>query len=39
MQDGSLKCCGSVRKLKRWSHAGALLSDSNEKDKIFSVGL
>ena len=38
-QDGSLKCCRSVRKLKGWSHEGVLFSDSNEKWKIFSVGL
>ena len=29
--DGSLKCCQDVRKLKGWSHAGVLFSDSNEK--------
>ena len=39
MQDRSLKCCLSVRKLRGWSHAGVLFSDSNEKGKIFSVGL
>ena len=38
-QDGSLKCCQSVRKLKGWSHAGVLFSNSNKKGKIISVGL
>ena len=28
------KCCWSVRKLKGWSLAGALFSDSNEKGKF-----
>ena len=32
-------CARWIPKLKGWSHDGVLFSDSNEKGKIFSVGL